>query len=117
MKPAEITGVARSLVTTADRHLGTSRLLAASLLLRQALEDSLDDFWSRTVSGMQDVSGRAQLISLPYYLTSPGLAGDVTYVWYRLSASCHHDAYELPPSPEELINMADIVDRLVETTV
>jgi hypothetical protein len=37
--------------------------------------------------------------------------------WYRLSATCHHDTYELPRPPEELINLADIVDTLVQRGV
>jgi hypothetical protein len=117
MEPTQMTAVARALLTSSDRRLGTTRLLAASLLLRQALEDSLDAFWAHTLSGMQSMSGRAQLVSLPFYLSAPDLAGDVTYAWYRLSATCHHDAYELPPPPEELINLADIVDRLVQATI
>lgn len=111
MNPDALTTTARQLAAEPNRRLGATRLLAAALLLRQALEDALDQHWSRTVPEMRDVSGRAQLISLPFYL-DPRLAGDVNFAWCRLSAACHHDAYELPPSPEELEHLADIVDKL-----
>jgi hypothetical protein len=116
MDPAGLVATARSLIDSSDRQLGSTRLLAGALLLRQALEDSLDHYWSRTVPGMEKVSGRVQLVSLPFYLEPARLASDVTYAWYRLSASCHHDAYELPPAPEELVGLADIVDRLLSAS-
>jgi hypothetical protein len=101
--------MARQLATEPNRKLGATRLLAAALLLRQALEEALDQHWSRTVPEMVNVSGRAQLISLPFYV-DPQLAGAVNFAWCRLSAVCHHDAYELPPSLDELERLADIVD-------
>lgn len=111
MNPIELTGAARDLISVANRKLGTSRLLAAALLLRQALEEALDSHWARILPAMEAVSGRAQLVSLPFYLDAR-LAGDVNYAWCRLSAACHHDAYELPPSPNELGHLAEIVDQL-----
>lgn len=109
MSPITLTDMARQLATEPNRRLGASRLLASALLLRQALEDALDRHWSRTVPEMVNVSGRAQLISLPFYV-DPQLAGAVNYAWSRLSAVCHHDAYELPPSLDELARLADIVE-------
>jgi hypothetical protein len=109
MSSTTLTAMARQLAAEPNRKLGATRLLAAALLLRQALENALDGYWSRTVPEMVNVSGRAQLISLPFYV-DPQLAGAVNFAWCRLSALCHHDAYELPPSLDELERLADIVE-------
>lgn len=109
MSTPTLSTMARQLAAEPNRKLGATRLLAAALLLRQALEDAIDQHWARTVPAMAKVSGRAQLISLPFYV-DPRLAGQVAYAWCRLSTVCHHDAYELPPSLEELERLADIVD-------
>ncbi len=113
MSSITLTAMARQLATEPNRRLGATRLVAAALLLRQALEDVLDQHWTRTVPEMVEVSGRAQLISLPFYI-DPQLAGEVNFAWCRLSSVCHHDAYELPPSVDELERLADIVDSFVK---
>ena len=113
MSAGALVSDARGLAAVPDRKLGGTRPLAAALLLRQALEEALDDFWLGSQPGMENVSARAQLVSLPYYLDTE-LAGDVTYAWYRLSAICHHDAYELAPSLGEVLHLAEIVGNLTE---
>lgn len=42
---------------------------------------------------------------------------DFNFAWCRLSAAYHHDAYELPPSLDELEHLADIVDSLAAVGV
>lgn len=116
MIPAELVTCARGLACEPNRRLGATALLAGVLLLRQGLEDALDQFWRTTVPGMEMVSGRAQLISLGFYLDDSRLAADVTYAWHRLSDTCHHDAYELPPSLDEFGRLAEVVERLVRAT-
>jgi hypothetical protein len=115
MTPGQLSAVACRLVADPDRKLGASRLLAAALLLRQALEDAIDAYWDQTVPALQDVSARAQLISLPFYL-GPRLAGDVTYAWNRLSVAGHHGTYQLPPAPGDLRNIARTIDHLIAAT-
>ena len=112
MNPKELLAGARDLASSTDRRLGTSRSVGAALLARQALESALDDLWVRTVPGLALCSARAQFIALPAYV-SPVLAGDVAYCWSRLSRACHHDAYDLPPSPAELEHLLDIVGDLL----
>jgi hypothetical protein len=113
MTPDELLGVAEQLLSIPERRLGTTRFLAASLLLRQALEEALDGFWASKVPGMEEVSTRAQLVSLPFYLSDRALAGTVALAWHRLSAACHHHAYDLPPPLTELRDLAGTVKRLV----
>jgi hypothetical protein len=81
------------------------------LLLRQALESALDDFWQRTVPGLEQCSGRVQLLSLPFYLEDKNQAAVVSRTWYRLSTICHYDAFELPPAPGEVDDLLAIVGR------
>jgi hypothetical protein len=115
MKPQELVEIARKLATDQNRSLGSTRFLAAALLLRQALEDAIDSFWQTVLPAMKNVSARAQLITLPFYI-NPALAADVQFTWYQLSATCHHDAYDLPPPLHELMSAAVAVLQLVDST-
>lgn len=112
MNPGELIVSARALADDMNRKLGASRYLGSALLVRQALEDTLDAYWRRSVPGLEDTSGRAQLVTLPFYL-HPDLAGRVAYAWNRLSAWCHHDAYELPPHRDELASVINTVEELL----
>ncbi len=116
VSPAALIQLAESFVKATDRKLGASRFLAAALLLRQALEASLDHLWLVKVPGLEDCSGRAQLVSLPYFLGDNELAEDVIYCWHRLSHTCHHDEYDLPPTGIEVQHLASIVKRLSAAT-
>lgn len=112
MNPTELVEIARDLANKEHRILGSTRNLAAALLLRQALEDALDELWDRTVPGMKPLSTHAQLVSLPFYV-DPSLAARIRFTWHQLSEACHHDAYELPPPRHELDMAADTIDALV----
>ncbi|MGH9170808.1 MAG: hypothetical protein ACRD0Z_08045 [Acidimicrobiales bacterium] len=101
----------RALVARPDRRLGGTLRVAAALLLRQCLEDDLSAFWVMAEPGMERVSHRAQLISLPFYVEE-GLGRRAAAAWSQLSAICHHDAYELAPSVEEVRRLADVVEEL-----
>jgi len=115
MTPEELLATTLDLLADTNRRLGASRQLAAALLVRQALEDALEAFWQRTMPGLEGTSGRAQLITLPFYLDAT-VAGRVAYAWYRLSGWCHHDAYELPPHADELKSVAEIVGDLIQAS-
>jgi hypothetical protein len=112
MTPAELLAVARSVASEPNRRLGTTRMIVALLLLRQALEDLLRDFWQDPLPGMVELNWRVQLITLPYYLSDGQLAGEATYAWNRLSTLCHYDGFELPPTLLEFDQICDIVHRL-----
>lgn len=86
---------------------------AAALLGRQALERALNAYWERRAPGVQHVSGRAQLLCLPNYLSDQELAGDIAYAWSALSMVCHHHAYNLGPAEPELRHYLEIVARAV----
>jgi hypothetical protein len=112
----DLVAMAEALMRKAPLSLGGTRYVATALLLRQALEETLDTWWAfKGTPDMARVSARAQLIALPFYLDEE-LAASVTYAWYRLSDWCHHDAYELVPDPSELAAVAETVGRLVART-
>lgn len=86
---------------------------AVALLGRQALEQGLDDLWSAVARPVKDVSRHAQLLCLGEYLPNQELVSDVRHAWHGLSHACHHHAYELPPTADELARWLDAVERLV----
>ena len=91
---------------------------ATALLTRQSLELALDDLWHRRAPGVEQCSARAQLLCLPSYLRgNEVLAEQVAYAWSGLSRACHHHAYELPPTFEELAGWIEVVERLTRHTV
>src|SRR5262249_52865661 len=89
---------------------------ASALLVRQALESALDDYWRRHAPGVERCSMRAQLLCLPSYLQTDGastLAERTAYAWIRLSRACHQHVYELPPTAAELVRWTDIVEEFL----
>ena len=112
--PSRLVDAARDLVRRPTA--GTAGLWprAAALLARRALEEALDDLWSRRAPGLERASARAQLACLPDYLGDRGLAWDIVFTWSALSNACHHHAYELGPTAAELERRLAAVDRLIE---
>ncbi len=111
MAPETLTEVAGLLANHGDRRLGSTRHIAAAMILRQVLEESLDGLWAAEEPGMASVSMRAQLIVLPWFLEE-SLAGRVREVWNALSAACHHSAYELAPSRQEISFSIAVIEEL-----
>lgn len=89
---------------------------AAALLTRQALEVAMKTYWSATAPGVETCSTRAQLLCLGRYLGDEPLAHRAHAVWAALSNACHHHAYELAPTREELDGWRDVVAQVVERT-
>lgn len=76
------------------------RARAAAALLRLAMDETLEEFW-RSVSPDMSRKGRTRMLCLEAYVT-PSVAHQWYAVWSALSAACHHQAYELPPTPAEV---------------
>jgi hypothetical protein len=106
-------GHARGLLTRADDTTAGRWPRAAALLARQALEVRLDE-----VCGARDValgscrSARAQLLCLRW-LIDRRLALTVEQTWVALSGACHHHAYDLPPTADELTAWCDAVEAFL----
>ena len=65
---------------------------AAVLLARQALEETLDRFWSSRSADLLQASMRAQLLCLGALMNNERDAADVDQLWGALSDACHFDA-------------------------
>lgn len=112
----ELLTTARSLIDRSSP--GTSGLWprAAALLTRQALEIALKTYWSYAALGAEECSARAQLLCLGRYLNDESLGRQAHQTWAALSRACHHHAYELAPTREELIGWCDGVREVVRKT-
>ncbi len=112
MTPVQLVDEAKVVAGLSDRKLGASRYLAASFLLRQALEEALECLWEANVPGLERCNGRVQMVSLPFFIDEDA-ARDVVYCWYRLSSACHHDVYDLPPTAAEFEHYVEVTQRSV----
>ncbi|MFD5748200.1 hypothetical protein [Streptomyces sp. NPDC127033] len=77
------------------------RARAAAILLRLALDETLDAYWRTISPRMTRATGRTRMLCLQWYV-APSLARQWYAVWSALSAACHHHTYELPPTPAEV---------------
>ena len=75
---------------------------AAAVLIRQCLENTLDFFWARKAPGMRETSLRDRWMCLPAYLGDRPEARDADFAWTALSNACHHRAYEVGLTQDEL---------------
>ncbi|MGE3889466.1 MAG: hypothetical protein AB7H81_23800 [Vicinamibacterales bacterium] len=119
MTASELVSAARALVhggTLVTGRPGELRGVwprAVALLGRQALEQGLDDLWGAVAPRVRDASRHAQLLCLGAFVRDGELVSGVRHSWHGLSRACHHHAYELPPTAEELGRWLAAVDRLV----
>lgn len=106
-----MTDNARELVSAAEAVLrppaGTGgslspgvRARAAAVLLRLALDLSLDDFWHGVAPAMTRIA-KHRMLCLEAY-TDRGTARRWRLTWSALSGVCHHRMHELPPSLTEV---------------
>ena len=75
---------------------------AAAVLIRQSLESTLNGFWTVRASGMLDTSFRDRWQCLPAYLGDRPEAREADFAWTALSQACHHRAYEVGLTQDEL---------------
>lgn len=100
--------------SVAERFEAVDRLLDGSVtdadglwsratvwILRLALEQSVDELWSRVAPELARCPMRAQLLALRFF-AGQDTAAEVATVWAALSRAAHHHDYELAPSVTEL---------------
>ena len=85
---------------------------AAVLLARQALEETLDRFWTNRSPDLLQASMRAQLLCLGVLMNNERDAADVDQLWGALSDACHFDACAPAPSAAEIHVWLDEAARL-----
>ncbi|MEU4317011.1 hypothetical protein [Nocardia sp. NPDC024068] len=86
---------------------------ATAWILRIALEQSVDELWSRTEPDLMRCPMRAQLLALRV-LADPATAARVAALWTALSHATHHHDYELAPGVTELRRWRDDTARIAQ---
>ena len=94
---------------------------AASLLIRQVLEEAIDRVWDDYYRGMKKTSRSTQLACLKQLsrdkrvAVEPEISEDVHSAWVALSRACHHHEYDLAPTVPEIELWISQVGQLVES--
>jgi len=101
--PEELLAAADQLLTSPVPGVGAQWPRACALLIRLALEMTLDRFWARVLPEAVECGMRQQLLLLPRYTQDvPTAAGLAREAWLGLAGAAHHHAYELAPTAGEL---------------
>jgi hypothetical protein len=90
---------------------GHSARLAA-FLARQALEDIISARCAALGADVPEANMRSKLVILRSLDTTQA-ADAATVAWHRLSAVCHHHAYELSPTASEVRHLCTLVTALL----
>jgi hypothetical protein len=114
--PEELLDLADQMLTSPTPGLGSLWPRVCALMIRLALELSLDRYWARVLPQGAECGMRQQLLLLPQYTrASAGDADAATLAreaWLGLAGAAHHHAYELAPTVEELRGWHTAVSRL-----
>ena len=86
---------------------------ASALLACRAVELTVNRLWERRTLDLRGCPMRVQLIFLRTYLGDADLAARSGHAWSALSRACHHHAYELAPTADELRGWLAVVEELV----
>jgi hypothetical protein len=114
MPPERSMFLAKTVLNRAGTFTSTSWHRSAALLARQALEAAIDRFWrANGLAPMVDAPRKRQLICLPWYLDDQTTAHHVHHTWAALSNACHHHAYDLAPTLDELRGWLTDVERAI----
>lgn len=120
--PTELLEAADQLLRSPVPGLGNLWPRACALLIRTALELTLDQYWARVLPAAADCGMRPQLLLLPLYVASGSASADATSAsdavalareaWLGLAGAAHHHAYELAPNASELRGWHTAVTQL-----
>jgi hypothetical protein len=111
MTPEELLLEADRLLTTVVPETRGRWPRVCAWLIRLALEQSLDDFWKKTLPDAEKCSMRAQLLLLPAY-AGEETAAQARDAWFGLAPAAHHHAYDLAPTAAELRRWHDLVTTM-----
>ena len=122
--PVELLEAADQLLRSPVSGLGNLWPRACALLIRTALELTLDQYWARVLPAAADCGMRPQLLLLPLYVASGSTSADAASAsdavalareaWLGLAGAAHHHAYELAPNASELRGWHTAVTQLGE---
>jgi hypothetical protein len=106
--------LARDLLRRADPSTAGLWPRAAALLIRQALEEAVDDYWRAHQLPLDSLPTQAQLVCLRMMSTDGVRPLQLNQAWGALSRACHHHPYELAPTAEELSAWIETVERFAQ---
>ena len=112
MTPDELLAESDRLLTTVVPGTRGRWPRACAWLTRLALEQALDEYWSRILPEAVNCGVRPQLLMLPQY-AGASTADPAAEAWYALSRATHHHAYDLAPTAAELRRWHDLVRAVV----
>jgi hypothetical protein len=113
MTSRELIGRALALLEERDSLPRATWPRAVAVLARQALETAVAGRLAKKAPGLQLCTFATQFRCLPWYIDDRDTALLAHQTWAALSSACHHHAYDLAPTAEELrVWLAD-VDRVV----
>lgn len=103
--------LARDLLSRVDPSTAGLWPRAAALLIRQALEEAVDAYWTTRQVPLESVSTQTQLVCLRMMTTDGTLPAQLHEAWGSLSRACHHHPYELGPTAGELATWIEVVEE------
>jgi len=103
--------LARDLLSRVDPSTAGLWPRAAALLIRQALEEAVDAYWTTRQLPLESVSTQTQLVCLRMMTADNALRGQLHEAWGSLSRACHHHPYELSPTAGELATWIEVVEE------
>lgn len=106
----EVLQLARDLLTRTDPSTAGLWPRAAALLIRQALEEAVDAYWTARQLPLDSLPTQAQLVCLRMMTPDGTPAAQLHEAWGSLSRACHHHPYELAPTAAELAAWIDVVE-------
>lgn len=115
-EPHRLLAMARGVLDRGDPDVPGLWPRASALLGCRSLEVAVQRVWESRTLDLQRVPMRVQLICLRRYLDDADLAARTGHAWAALSRACHHHAYELAPTADELAGWLGVVDELIART-
>ena len=109
--PAQLLDVARQLCASPAWSAQAWTTRAVALLVRQALEMWLADYWDATAPGVAGASRKAQLLLLNAQLPEE-TAAEAYATWSQLSHACHHRVFDLEPSTGQALHWIAQAERI-----
>jgi len=106
--------LARDLLRRADPSTAGLWPRAAALLVRQALEEAVDDYWRARQLPLDSLPTQAQLVCLRMMSSDLARPVQLHEAWGALSRACHHHPYELAPTAAELSAWIGVVEEFAE---
>jgi hypothetical protein len=109
--PALLLEVARQLCASPAWGAQPWTTRAIALLVRQAVEMWLAQYWDATAPRVAGASRKAQLLLLNAQLPEDA-AAEAHATWSQLSHACHHRVFDLEPTTAQALSWIAQAERL-----